>query len=70
MLYIHKYFGTGCISETKRGMIIYSINSILDINNVVIPFFKKYKLRTSKEIDFSYFVRIIDIINKKGYGKK
>jgi hypothetical protein len=70
MLNIHKYFGTGSISETKRGMINYSINSLLDINNIVIPFFKIYKLRTSKEIDFYYFVKIFDIINEKGYGKK
>lgn len=70
MLDIHKYLGTGSVSKTKKGMINYSISSILDINKIVIPFFNKYKLRTSKEIDFYYFVKIINIVNEKGYGKK
>jgi hypothetical protein len=68
LLDICKYFGAGSASETKRGMVNYGIFSIKDVNKVVIPFFKQYKLRTSKEIDFNYFVEIVNIINKKNLG--
>lgn len=71
LLIIQRNLGTGgSISESNKGMVNYSISSILDINKIVIPFFKQYKLKSSKQIDFESFKKIISIINNKGLGKK
>ncbi len=38
-----------------------------DINDKIIPFFRKYKIAGVKEIDFVYFCRASDIIKAKGH---
>jgi len=70
LINISSFFNSGKITKSKTGMRDLNIRSILDLNNIIIPFFKKYKLCTSKEIDFYYFCEIMKIINKKGYNKK
>lgn len=70
LLYISKYLNCGNINKEKLGMCGLSVYSLLDLNNIIIPFFKKYKLETSKEIDFFYFCEIVNIFNKKGYKKR
>lgn len=68
--HISKYLGCGKIISSKLGMINLGIYSFKDLSTIIVPFFKKYKLKTSKEIDFYYFCEIIDIFNKKGHKKR
>jgi LAGLIDADG endonuclease len=67
---ISQFLGCGKISKSKRGMCNLGIFSISNLNTIIIPFFFKYRLNTSKEIDFHYFCEIVDIFNKKGHNKK
>jgi len=70
LVYISKYLKCGNVIKEKSGMCELGVYSMLDLNNIIIPFFKKYKLETSKEIDFFYFCEIVDVFNKKGYKKR
>lgn len=45
----------------------FKVSNITDINNIIIPFFKKYSLMTQKRADFEVFVKIIDIMLNKGH---
>ena len=45
----------------------FKVSNITDINEIIIPFFKKYPLMTQKRADFEIFVKIIDIMLNKGH---
>jgi len=45
----------------------FKVSNITDINNIIIPFFKKYSLMSQKRADFEVFVKIIDIMLNKGH---
>jgi len=49
----------------KRGHIIFAVNSINDLNNIIIPRFNKYPLLTQKKIDFLLFITIIELMKAK-----
>lgn len=52
--------------ETNVNQIKYKVTNIKDINNIIIPFFEKYSLRSNKYLTFLKFKYIVDIlINKK-----
>jgi hypothetical protein len=54
LLYLIKsYFGVGTIRiNNSNGQAIYSVNSIKDLTNVIIPHFLKYPLITQKKSRF------------------
>jgi len=64
-----KYFGCGKIFINKRydnhneHLYRFCIRSLSDLNQKVVPFFKRNKLRTAKSKDFEVFRRIIKIMN-------
>jgi len=65
---IRSYFGVGKFYiriREKRTTVIYSIQSIKDLNNIIIPHFIKYPLLTQKKVDFKFFCLIINLMNKK-----
>lgn len=65
---IHKFFQVGNIiirNRNKKKSVIYSVQSVKDINNVIIPHFLKYPLLTQKIINFRLFCLIINKINNK-----
>ena len=78
---IEKYFKCGKIYINRRhdnhreNLYRYCVRSINDLETIIIPFFKKNKLRTSKSDDFNKFKRILKIIiagkhlNQKGMEK-
>ena len=43
----------------------YCVRSQKDLKEKIIPFFKKYELRTAKKEDFSKFVKIIKLLEEK-----
>jgi hypothetical protein len=63
---IQSFFGAGTIRSTKSdGSILFSVKSLPDITNKIIPHFEKYPLLTQKRADFLLFKRIIELMNKK-----
>jgi len=69
LLELQKFFsGTGSISISKtRQRATYSVKSIKDIVNTIIPHFLKYNLLTQKAADFSLFTEIVELLNAKGH---
>jgi hypothetical protein len=41
-------------------------HNVNELNDIIVPFFNKYKLCTSKENDFYYFIKIVETLIKKG----
>ncbi len=59
------FFGVGGVYINKRydnhkeHLYRYCVRKRDDLNNVIIPFFRKYSLKTSKKKNFELFVRCI-----------
>jgi hypothetical protein len=64
---IKDFLSCGKVFKFKTGMCGLTIRSLNDLNTKIIPLFKKYKLETSKEIDFFYFQKIVNVFNEKGF---
>ncbi len=68
---LEKYFGVGKLYQNKRydnhkeHLYRYVVRKRDDIMNVIIPFFQKNLLRTSKINDFQFFVEGMDLVNAK-----
>ena len=73
---IQNYFGVGRIYENKRydnhkeNLYRYVVRKREDLCNVIIPFFKKYNLRTSKQYDFEKFSKVVDLVLQGEHLKK
>ncbi len=70
------FFECGKIYENKRydnhkeHLYRYCVRSIKDIEQRIIPFFKKYPLKTLKQQDFLLFSRIIEIMSARKHLTK
>jgi LAGLIDADG endonuclease len=63
---IQSYFKIGSIIKRKtRKTVVYAVQSVNALNNIIIPHFTKYPLLTEKQKDFRLFCLGIDVINKK-----
>ena len=63
---IKSFFSIGNIRVRARdNQLIYSVSSIKDIKEVLIPHFEKYPLVTQKQADFELFKLAIDIIDNE-----
>jgi LAGLIDADG endonuclease len=59
------FFGIGTLTYDKQSNgWIYSVSSVTDLQNIIIPHFKLYPLLTQKAADFSLFVQIVQLLNK------
>ena len=71
-----RYFGCGKIFINKRYdnhseyLYRYCVRSIKDLHGCIIPFFKKYQLRTAKQKDFKIFAEIINMVIQKKHLSK
>lgn len=65
---IHSFFGVGSVYERENGVAIYSVKSLRDINNIIIPHFDKYPLITQKKADYLMFKEVINLLNKKAHS--
>jgi len=60
------FFGVGIIREHKnRNVVTYTVSSLRDINNAIIPHFYRYPLITQKNSDYLLFKQVIDLLNRK-----
>lgn len=63
---IQSYFGVGKISIRKKdGSVYFTVNSVKDLVNVIIPHFDKYPLLTEKQADYEIFKQIVIIMYNK-----
>lgn len=63
---IQLFFGVGTINIKKtKGSALFSIQSIKDLTDVIIPYFDKYPIITKKRADYLLFKKVVDLINKK-----
>ena len=73
---IQKYFSVGKIYENKRydnhkeNMYRYTVRRRDELLNVIIPFFKKYKLHSSKQYDFEKFSSIVNLVSQGKHLKE
>jgi hypothetical protein len=69
--FIKSYFGCGYIVINKRkdnhkhDLAYFRVKKLEDLNSKIIPFFKKYPLKTAKIIHFNIFAKIIAKMIKK-----
>lgn len=62
---IHAYFGCGAIRFSKSDQLYkYEVRSIGDIMKRIIPHFKKFPLKTSKQLDFEIFAEVCELIHQ------
>jgi hypothetical protein len=67
LILLKDYFkGVGNIS-TSKDSVRYTVGSINDLVNVIIPHFKNYPLITKKKVDFFLLTKIVDIIKRKDH---
>lgn len=68
LLLFHKFFGfISKILVDKDGCcsIRYTVTDIYSLHNVIVPFFRKYPLRTTKYYDFLDFAEAVELIYNK-----
>lgn len=68
---IQSFFGgIGKITTRKKdNSVHYTVKSVKDIVNVIIPHFDKYPLLTQKQADFELFKKIVMIMHNKQHLK-
>ena len=67
LLQVQQFFGgIGSIGQSG-SMVFYSVSSVKDLTNTIIPHFLKYTLLTQKAADFLLFKTIVDLINNKDH---
>lgn len=72
VLYLTKsYFNCGSIRFSKRDQNQkYEVRSLKDLNEVIIPHFKKFPLLSSKIKDFKIFVNICEMMRENQHKTK
>ena len=65
LLQLQQFFGgIGSIGKSEN-MVFYSVSSVKDLTQTIIPHFLNYSLLTQKASDFLLFKAIVDLINNK-----
>jgi len=70
---VHSFFGVGNFRDNishknnnnKSLTVTFSVESIKDLTNVIIPHFNKYPLLTKKRADFELFKQIVEMMSNK-----
>jgi LAGLIDADG DNA endonuclease family protein len=66
---LRRYFDCGRVgvygrSDNHRGpMARWAVRSKRDLTERIVPFFEEHPLRTAKAVDFSRFVRVLQLMN-------
>ena len=72
---LQKYFGVGKIyintryDNHKEHLYRYVVRKRIDLLDVIIPFFRLYQMRTTKNDDFKKFARCVESIQKGNHLK-
>jgi hypothetical protein len=63
---IKSFFGVGVlVIDPVNNKVRYSVNSIEDLINVIIPHFDKYALQTKKHVDYSLFKSAVLLVKER-----
>ena len=58
------YFGCGVVRKNHGNRLSYRVRGQKNLQEQIIPFFEKHKLKTRKRVDFLKFRRVILLIEK------
>lgn len=70
LMELQKFFGVGQVIINRRydnhreHLYRYVVRNRRDLIKVIVPFFKQYQLRTSKNLDFERFVSCMQLIDR------
>lgn len=64
LIKIKEVLGCGSINFSRLDQARYSVQDINNIQNIIIPFFKKYPLSGKKRKDFELWAEAIEIISR------
>ncbi len=59
------FFGCGVVRKNHGSRFSYRVRGQKNLQERIIPFFEKHKLKTRKRVDFEKFRRVILLIEKK-----
>ena len=65
------FFGCGHVSVNRRrdnhreDLSRYCVTRFADLRDIIVPFFQRHELRTSKRQNFEKFVQIIDLMERR-----
>ena len=48
----------------REDLYRFHVSRFSDLQETIVPFFRKYQLRTAKRIDFAKFAKVIDLMSK------
>lgn len=57
--------GVGSTGSMGKDGVIFRVSSLNVLNEIIIPFFTRYPLLTSKQINFELFKKVVDLMNQK-----
>jgi hypothetical protein len=59
------YLGCGSVKKRNTDAVDFKLNKFEILNDLIIPFFLKYPLQSSKQSDFQSFVEATSVIKSK-----
>jgi hypothetical protein len=65
-----EHLGCGYTSLVNRGTIDFKVSKFSSIRDIIIPFFFKYPLQGSKNLDFLAFSEVIRLMDNKAHLTK
>jgi hypothetical protein len=63
---LKEYFNCGTVSVNHGDRYHWRVKNLLNLNEIIIPFFEKHKLKTKRRVEFERF-RTICLKLEKGY---
>lgn len=69
----NQFFKTkgGSVYDKKNGVHVFMVRNLIEINNIIIPFFIQYPLVGTKSFEFEKFSKLVTLImSKKHIGKE
>ena len=70
VLVLHEGGGIGNITKLGKNGVLFQINSLQNLINIVIPYFNKFPLLTQKKADFrraALFKMVVEIMSRKDH---
>lgn len=62
---LKRKFKCGTVHKGEGNIMTFQVSKTVHLNNIIVPFFQKYKLLTKKGDSFSSFVRSLENYNEK-----
>ena len=65
-----KYFECGYLVKVNRNAVDFIVTKIDDIENKIIPFFKKHPIHGVKALDFADWCKVVELMKEKKHLMK